>query len=207
MKGLLLKDLYMLKNFKAYLLIIIVFIGLSFFSTESLFLLFYPCLFAGIIPVSLLSYDERNKWHEYCEALPYSKAQLVSVKYIIGLFIQAAALLLTALSLAIQMLSTDSFAASSYFTTIITLLAMICITSSIPLPFIFKWGVEKGRIAYYIMIGAACAGIFIVSDLFVEAQVSQAAFNLPILFILLPAAAIYACSWKLSVVWYQKRSA
>ncbi|MDE7281371.1 MAG: ABC-2 transporter permease, partial [Ruminiclostridium sp.] len=66
MKGLILKDLYMtVKYCRIYLLIAVVFIAVSFVGNDSLFFIFYPCLFCGMIPVSLLGYDERSRWLQY----------------------------------------------------------------------------------------------------------------------------------------------
>lgn len=63
MKGLLLKDWYMMKKYcRAYLLIAVVFIAVSLFSNDNMFFVFYPCLLCGMIPVNLLAYDERSRW-------------------------------------------------------------------------------------------------------------------------------------------------
>ena len=96
MKGLLLKDWYMVKTYcRAYLLIAVVFIALSFFSDNNMFFVFYPCLLCGMIPVNLLAYDERSRWTQYSGTLPYTKTQIVSGKYLIGLFAQLAILIAT----------------------------------------------------------------------------------------------------------------
>ncbi len=73
MKALLLKDFYMMKKYcRSYLLVMIIFAGLSVFDPtwwmSSLSLL---CLMAAMMPVTLLGYDERSHWNEYCAALPY----------------------------------------------------------------------------------------------------------------------------------------
>ena len=61
MKGLLLKDWYMMKKYcRAYLLIAVVFIAVSLGNEDNMFFVFYPCLLCGMIPVNLLGYDERN---------------------------------------------------------------------------------------------------------------------------------------------------
>ena len=63
MRGLLLKDIYMAAKYcRAYLLLAVVFIPVSFASSENLFMIFYPCLLCGMIPVNLLGYDERSRW-------------------------------------------------------------------------------------------------------------------------------------------------
>ena len=66
MKGLLLKDLYMtMKYCRSYLLIAVVFTAVSFVGNDNLFFIFYPCPFCGMIPVTLLGYDERSHWQQY----------------------------------------------------------------------------------------------------------------------------------------------
>ena len=55
MKGLLLKDWYMIQKYcRSYILITAVFIGISLENGENLFFTFYPCMLCGMIPVTLL---------------------------------------------------------------------------------------------------------------------------------------------------------
>lgn len=90
MKGLITKDIFMIaKYFKLYFLMDVIFIAVAFFSPDSSSFLMIPVLLSGIIPITLLAYDERSHWTEYSGALPYSKAQIVSAKYLIGLLLQA----------------------------------------------------------------------------------------------------------------------
>ena len=115
MKGLLLKDLYMMKKYcKSYLLITVVFIAVSFASSENLFFTFYPCLLCGMIPVNLLGYDERSRWLQYSETMPYTKGQIVSGKYLIGLGTQIAVLLITGIAQAIRMSVSGTFVLLEY---------------------------------------------------------------------------------------------
>ena len=90
MKGLLLKDLYMMKSYcRSYLLIAVVFTAVSLIGKDNMFFMFYPCLLCGMIPVNLLAYDERSRFIRYGDTLPYKRAQIVSAKYLIGLLSQA----------------------------------------------------------------------------------------------------------------------
>ncbi len=206
MKGLLLKDLYMMKKYcKAYLLITIVFIAVSFASSENLFFVFYPCLLCGMIPVNLLGYDERSRWLQYSETMPYTKAQIVSGKYLIGLGTQVAVLLFTGIAQAIRMSINGTFLLGEYLVLMMLLLIMSLLASSITLPFMFKLGVEKGRMGYYIMIGIVCAGSIIASNLLSDAFGIQIESNgiLPIICIV--GIGIYALSWYISIVFYKKR--
>jgi len=206
MKGLLLKDFYMvIKYCKLYLLIFATFILASVFGDNNFFFAFYPCLLAGMIPVNLLGYDERSKWSNYCGTLPLTKAQIVSGKYLIGLFSQIAVIALSAIAQAVRMHINGGFDMESYLTLLAFFLILSCLSASITLPFIFKFGVEKGRIAYYITIGVVCGGGFAATGLFeyMETVTFPAEALLPVLCI--AAVGAYALSWYFSVVFYRKR--
>ena len=206
MKGLLLKDVYMTAKYcRSYLLIAAVFIAVSFFGNENMFLIFYPCLLCGMIPVNLLGYDERSRWLQYSETMPYSRAQIVSAKYLIGLLAQSAMLLVTAIAQAIRMNMNNSFSANDYLVMIMLLLIMSMLSSSICLPFIFKLGVEKGRMAYYVMIGIICGGSVVASTVLRDAMQSNIKLNGVLAFVCLLGIGIYALSWYLSIVFYKKR--
>ena len=206
MKGLLLKDLYMMKKYcKSYFLITVVFIAVSFTSSENLFFVFYPCLLCGMIPVNLLGYDERSKWLQYSETMPYTKGQVVSGKYLIGLGTQVSVLLVTGIAQAMRMSVNGAFVFVEHLVLMMLLLIISLLASSITLPFMFKLGVEKGRMAYYIMIGIVCAGSVISSNLLSNGFQTETKLNgiLPILCIV--GIGIYALSWYLSIVFYKKR--
>ncbi len=206
MKGLLLKDLYMTAKYcRSYLLIAAVFIAVSFVGNDNMFLIFYPCLLCGMIPVNLLGYDERSRWLQYSETMPYSRAQIVSGKYLIGLGAQTAMLIVTAIAQAIRMNINNSFSASDYLVMIMLLLIMSMLSSSICLPFIFKLGVEKGRMAYYVMIGIICGGSVVASTVLRDAMQSDIKLNGVLALVAVLGIAIYALSWYLSIVFYKKR--
>lgn len=205
MKGLLLKDLYMIKKYcKAYLLIAIVFIALSCTNNDSFFV-FYPCLLCGMIPAQILGYDERSKWMQYCETMPYTKGQIVSGKYLIGLGVQLAILIVVGIVQAVKMCIGRAFVLEEYLTIMMLLLIMSLLASSIALPFMFKYGVEKGRLAYYIMIGVICAGSIIASGVLSDGITISIPLNIILPIICGIGIGLYALSWYLSVVFYRKR--
>ena len=206
MKGLLLKDLYMtVKYCRSYLLIAAVFIAVSFVGNDNMFFIFYPCLLCGMIPVNLLGYDERSRWLQYSETMPYSRAQIVSGKYLIGLGAQLTMLLATAIAQAIRMNMNNSFSASNYLVMMMLLLIMSMLSSSICLPFIFKLGVEKGRMAYYVMVGIVCGGSIVASTVLSDTMQRDIKPNGVLALVAILGIAIYALSWYLSIVFYKKR--
>ena len=206
MKGLLLKDWYMMKKYcRAYLLLAILFTAVSFWGNDNLFLIFYPCLLCGMIPVNLLAYDERSHWDIYCGTLPVTRDMVVSAKYIIGLMLQGVVFLFTAIGQAVRFSRGGSFDAESYLV-LMSLMAMLSLfSSSITLPFMFKLGVEKGRMAYYVMIFVICGGAGIAGFAFNEQLQATIPFGAVLTLGVLLAAAVYAGSWWLSIVFYRKR--
>lgn len=206
MKGLLLKDLYMMvKYFRSYLLILLIFMAVSFVQKDSLFFAFYPFLLCGMIPVNLLAYDERSHWDIYSLTLPVTRDMVVSAKYLMGLMVQGIVFTVNAIGHAVRISLQGSFDWESYLV-LMSLMAMISLfSSSITLPFMFKLGVEKGRMAYYVMIGVVCGGAAIAGFAFNEQLQATIPFGAVLALGVLLAAGVYALSWYLSVVFYRKR--
>ena len=206
MKGLLLKDWYMMKKYcRAYLLIAVVFIAVSLFSNDNMFFVFYPCLLCGMIPVNLLGYDERSRWMQYSGTLPYTKTQIVSGKYLIGLLSQIAILVATGVAQAAKMLIAHNFELGDFAVLMLLMLIVSTLTSSICLPFVFKLGVEKGRTAYYIMIGFVCGASVLASSILRGQLVSEIQPNLILALVAVAGIGIYILSWYLSIVFFKKR--
>ena len=206
MEGLILKDWYMMKKYcRAYLLIAVVFIAVSLFSNDNMFFVFYPCLLCGMIPVNLLGYDERSRWMQYSGTLPYTKTQIVSGKYLIGLLSQITILVATGVAQAAKMLIAHNFELGDFAVLMLLMLIVSTLTSSICLPFVFKLGVEKGRTAYYVMIGFVCGASVLASSILRGQLVSEIQPNLILALIALVGIGAYILSWYLSVVFFRKR--
>lgn len=209
MKGLLLKDIYMAAKYcRAFLLLVVIFLAVSFAGEGNTFFSVYPSFFAGTLPVTLISYDERERWNVYSGTLPYSKAQIVSSKYLIGLFTGITVFLASALVQALRMLNADAFILNEYLLYIATIFSLGIIAPSLILPFIFRYGAEKGRIAYYIMIGMICAiATIMVKSSNGDTGLLPAGLSSAWSFaaVIIGAILIYAVSWYLSVTLYKKR--
>jgi len=206
MKGLLLKDWYMMKKYcRYYLFVSIGFIILSMMSSGNMFFIFYPCLLCGMIPVNLLGYDERSRWTEYVGTLPYTKTQIVSVKYLTGLFTQIAVLIVICIAQGVKMGIEGNFVLKEFLVLMMLLLIMTSVASSLTLPFVFKYGVEKGRGAYYVMIGVACAGSIIATTIFKDSMQNEIQLNAVLPIACLAGIGIYVLSWYLSIVFYENR--
>ena len=206
MKGLLLKDWYMMKQcYRYYLFCAIGFTVLSVMSSGNMFFVFYPCLLCGMIPVNLIGYDERSQWVQYSGTMPYTKAQVVSSKYLIGLLAQLTTLLVMGVAQAAKMIIASDFVLGDFAVLMLLMLIVSTLTSSISLPFIFKLGVEKGRTAYYVMIGFVCGASVLASSLFRGQLGIEIKPNLVLAILVVVGIGIYIFSWYISIVFYKKR--
>ncbi len=201
MKGLLLKDYYLtLKYCKIYLLIILLFIGLSF-SSDHVFFLIYPVFLATIIPITLLANEENDKWNRYSLVLPYRNSLLVSEKYLFGICLQLPALFASAAAYAINQLLHGSFVWTQVLQTFGILFVCSSCTPILCLPFLFRLGAEKGRIAYIVCL--TLIGVSYYSLLQSDKSIVLPRLAMPMIFAVV--LLLYLLSWRLSILFYRKR--
>ena len=198
MKGLLLKDWYMMVKYcKAWVLILAVMMGASAFSERPMSFLMYPVMLAGLTAVTLIAYDERSGWTTLSRAMPYSKAQLVSVKYIVTLLLLAMA---AVLAVVVQLVRAGTGAgnAGSMGGILGMLLSAGLVTPAVLLPLVFRFGVEKARILYGIVLGLVIGCMIFVSMTVQDMSqlVADGAFAVRAL----PVSAVqFGLSWLLSI--------
>jgi len=154
MKGLLIKDLYTLaKQLKIFILMIIVFSFMPQFSASG-----FAVIYSAMLPISALAYDERSKWNYLAVMMPYSAKDVVICKYLLGyIMLFAAALLSAAAQICFSMLGKAPVSAETF----IQLLLIVCIAvifQAVNLPFMFKMGVEKGRLVFFALIAILVLG-------------------------------------------------
>lgn len=205
MKGLLKKDLYMAWAYsRMFLFILAFFFVLSFFVKDSLFFLAYPMIIVSMLPVNLLSYDERFKWSVYCDALPLTRAQVVSEKYLFSLLCGGAVLLLLGgVRGGILLLQGQS---AAFFDLLSFLILFGLVGPALILPFIFSWGPEKGRLVYLVFIGAICAATVLLMNRPLAQTERFGSRPIDALLALIVGALVFAASWVLSIKLYQKRA-
>ena len=198
MKGLLLKDWYMMVKYcKAWVLILAVMMGASAFSERPMSFLMYPVMLAGLTAVTLIAYDERSGWTTLSRAMPYSKAQLVSVKYIVTLLLLAMA---AVLAVVVQLVRAGTGAgnAGSMGGILGMLLSAGLVTPAVLLPLVFRFGVEKVRILYGIVLGLVIGCMIFVSMTVQDMSqlVADGAFAVRALPV---SAVLFGLSWLLSI--------
>lgn len=205
MRGLLLKDLYnMWKYCKSFLLIILVFTGMSFVNEGNAFYVFYPIIMISLIPISLLAYDEREHWDAYCMTLPVKRNTCVSVKYIESLTGGIVMALVTMTITVIQ--GHTPMNLGTVGENVIMMIAIALIPPAIILPINFLLGTTKARISQIVVVAilVGCSSIFVIEEdiTWLGEIMNSSAFT----GILLAAAvAIFTVSWRVSLIFYSKR--
>lgn len=202
MKGLLLKDTYMtVRLCRMFLLLDVVFLGVWMFGNGDLFFLTYPCLLTTMVPMTLISYDEREKWDVFAATLPYSRAQIVSCKYLIGLCLSVLILAVAAVG---QIFRRTPGGTAEFLTMLPVLMSACLLAPAVLYPFVFRFGAEKGRVVYYVVIAVVCGGSVVLQNMEVASLLgSLSVGSLPAGMLI--AAAVYAGSWLLSIRLYAKR--
>ena len=202
MKGLIRKDLYMIWNYGRMLLLMsAVFLAFSAVAEQNYFFVVYPVLFGGVLPVTLISYEERDGWNRLCDALPLSRKTVVNERYIMTILCFLALYLLT---LAVQTTVLIPKGRAAELVQLACLLPGVGLMApAVMIPVTLRWGVEKGRIAYFIFIGVVVAlgvmGANAITDLNAEVG-GPVMWAIPIV-----AVALFALSWLLSIRIYEKR--
>lgn len=149
MKGLLLKDCYVI--FKQARILLIMTLFLALMPTGAMFS--YALCYAAILPISALGYDERAKWDQMAAAMPYTKKQLVTGKYFIGYGAVLAVTLLICVSRSIYAAVNHRGTETAEIQSLVIFTACIALCMmAVCLPIMFKIGVEKGRMIYIFLI-------------------------------------------------------
>ncbi len=207
MKGLLLKDFYQfLKYGKSILVIVFTFTVLSFFGSDNLFITIYPCVFVSNLAVSLIAYDENDKWDIYSLTLPFKRAQLVSAKFIFGLLFGFSTIALLMVPHIFRMVMTGTFSVVSLMTLLSTLLLVSFLPAAVQFLITYRYGSGKARIMFIALVVVLCGGLYGFFQSF-SPVLSSISSNviLPISTLGCGALILYGISWILSIKIYEKK--
>ena len=203
MKGLFLKDFYVAKkNLRTFLIMILAFSLGSLAARENgIFFLCYGIVMMPGITMSLISYDERYHWDSYAGAMPLSREQLVTEKYLLHL---GMVLVWLPVLLLFQRFQQVPAFGGAPLALLVAGLNLGLLLPGILLPIIFALGTEKGRAGYYVVL---FGGMILAT---VSEKLTSLTGYVPeamagIVLILLPAA-VYVLSWRIAIRLYKQRN-
>ena len=210
MKGLLLKDAYQAWYYaKMVVVAAVVMMGVGVISmmNGANFFVVYAGFLLGMMPMTLLAYDQTSKFNEYSAALPVTKGQIVGGKYLIGLCGMVLAELLSMTALAAAQLLWGTVTVQLTVATLLQVAMLTLLGNIILLPLAYRLGYQKARYAYYLCIGllASFMGYFVSSgDSALDSILPAQGLLLVLVVVLAVVLTLYALSWRLSVAWYGK---
>lgn len=193
MKALVQKDFYVIwKQMRIFVLVLVL---LSV--VNSAFNTVFLVVWCSMLPYTAMAYDERSHWNQMASMMPYSRRDIVLSKYVLGWLCMAAS---GVFCLALQAVS-GIFSGNT--PSVLTLLASLClgiICLDVTLPAVLRFGVERGRMIFMVLIFGVAISVGALAEMVDEIP------SLPIpLMALLPvaAAAATAVSIPLSIKLYQ----
>jgi ABC-2 type transport system permease protein len=211
MKGLLLKDAYQIWHYAKGVIVAAVVMmsaGVVTIMNGANFFIVYAGFLMGMMPMTLLAYDQASKFSEYSGVLPVTKEQLVGSKYIIGLCGLVLAEAFAAAALGVAQLHWAAVDSALVISTLVQVGMTTLLGSTILLPLSYRFGYEKAKYAFYLVVGLVAAlmgfGVSANEDGLVRNLLPQSISSLGLLGIAVVTLALYAASWRLSVAWYGK---
>lgn len=151
MKALIIKDLYILKQMRLYLILMLVFACLPWMNSFSV-------IYSVMLPMTVLVYDEQSKWNNIAKMMPYSDKDMILSKYVIGYIFTACTVLISLIAQTVlSVINPESVNPENYIAIFLTASCSLIIMS-VYLPIIFKTGVEKGR-SFFVFLMIVIFGI------------------------------------------------
>lgn len=146
MKGLLVKDMELLMQQKKFFIVVFVVGAVLSFSGSATFAIGYFTILIATFATTTVSYDEYENGFAFLMTLPVTRKEYIKEKYFLGISLSVAAWFLGMIieGICYMVQSMDQ----SFFEFIISAAAMIpvgLLMVALILPFIIKYGAEKGR--------------------------------------------------------------
>lgn len=164
MKGLILKDLYILKGYGKHYGLIFLFLLLWSISIRSFnFMTMYIVIIGSSLVMSTMSMDEAVSFNRFALAAPLDMRTIVKSKYLLFLITVGGG---AGISILLNLLFTGKDSSYEWYG-FIAIVTLFLIANGVALPAIFKFGVEKARYVNFltmILVAAVTAGGFLMAD-------------------------------------------
>lgn len=154
MKGLLIKDIRLMKNMRnSILMIIVIAMGMGAYIKDASFIITYLALIGATFTTSTMSYDEFDNGYAFLFSLPVSRKGYVLEKYAFGLLLNGGGWLLGSVIATVAGAVRNTAPVTDSLVMSLALLPLALLLLSVLLPFHMKFGGEKGRIVMIIAMG------------------------------------------------------
>ncbi|SHN75554.1 ABC-2 transporter permease [Desulfitobacterium chlororespirans] len=202
MKGLIIKDIFALRQQGKIFLALLMFYAVYSVVYENLSMLAAMIvLLCVILPITTMAYDEKSKWDKYALSMPIQRKTIVCSKYLLAIIAEFLAVITVSIIGGIIVFFTGEIAIGEMIIMTLALGGVGLFSLALILPLLFKFGVEKSRL---IMLLIPSVIIIMLPQLGIEPPSAQTLRFLGYLSPLL-IAGILLLSVKISVGIYNKK--
>lgn len=207
MLGLIEKDLRLALTRRQILAFFFIAAMLMGISVDASFLISYLTMFATIVAVGTISYDESDNGFAFLMTLPFDRKTYVREKYLFSLLLAATAWCLgVALYCIGSLIRHGAINPASKLPMLLSLLPVLYLATAIMIPLLLNFGSEKSRIVFYSIFGAI-AVLLIASKRFsggsdnILARLAKILDGMPPTLVLVILTAICVLAACISYIW------
>ena len=154
MKGLLIKDIRLMKNMrKSIIMILLIAVSMGAYMKDVSFIITYLALIGASFTTSTMSYDEFDNGYTFLLSLPVTRKGYVLEKYAFGLLLGGGGWLLGSVIVTVAGAVRNTSTVTDSLMMSLVMLPVALLLLSVLIPFHMKFGGEKGRIVMIITIG------------------------------------------------------
>lgn len=208
MKGLLLKDWYvLLRQARWTLIVAMVYVLLPLANGHASFISAFAIVFCAMLPLNLMALDEKAGFDRYALSLPCSRRDVVYSRYLLGLLaVSAVSVLYLLVSLMASVLH-DGATPLAILCSAAPMLAVGLLYLSVSLPIAFRIGVEKARMWFVLATAVIAGSVAAASSILAEEQevLLELLSGTGILWVIPAALVLFGLSLLLSLRLYETR--
>ncbi len=162
MKGLLIKDARLIWKQKRFLVILLFLAIMLNFNSDGTFVIAYLTFIGFSFVLSTITYDETDNGYLFLMTLPVGRKMFAVEKYVFGLLLGSFTWTVGFFISIIFKLATEGKVSLFDFSVeSLLLIPVFAVMLSILLPFQFKFGSEKGRIAMFLAFAVAVVAAYL----------------------------------------------
>lgn len=167
---------------------------------------FIPSFIIVMLFMSTFSYDEYNNWNAYAITLPGGRKNIVKSKFVAGLFLTLLSIIITVVLNCLVSVINSNLKFDDFVSTLLGSVSAIALIQAIMYPFIFKYGMEKGRIILFVL-SFAIVGIIVLFSKVINIPLDIISFFNNYWFIIVPIILTISLfiSYKISKKIYLKK--
>ena len=167
MKGLLLKDLSIIKTqIRSVVLIMIIALFMMLAGNNTTFAVVYSNILFVTFGINTLSYDSHDNGYAFLFTVPITRKLYILEKYVFSMLsVVTGTILSLILMLGVSFVKDNYMLTSSEISFVIGYAIGAFVVLAIMLPVNLKFGPEKGRIAMIVLIAIVMAGVFSISKI------------------------------------------